>query len=139
MKRAQILFIFPVLALVTGCTSTPPAPPVPPAEVVRKIPPQVQAPTGLNDQDFDAWLTAQRARVSDARSAAHRQYSEAEFACWRRFAVNDCLLDARKQRRGALDGLREEELALNLQERQRTTTARLKTLEGKQRAAEPKQ
>ena len=138
MKRAPILFILSALALVTGCSSTPPAPVVPPAAVVRSIPAHVQAPSGLSDQDFNAWLTAQRSRVGDARTAAHKAYSEAEVTCWRRFAVNDCLMDERKRRRAVLDGLREEELALNLQERQRTTAARLKALDDKQRAAEPK-
>ena len=138
MKRAQILLALSVVALVTGCSSTPPEPLVPPGTAPRTIPAQVQAPPGLSDHDFDAWLAAQRTRVGDARAAAHKQYADAEFTCWRRFAVNDCLSGARKVRRSALDGLRAEELALNQQERQRDTAARLKALDDKQRAAEPK-
>ena len=137
MKRAQILFALAVAALVVGCTSTPPAPLVPAGSAPRAIPAQVQAPPGLSDADFRAWLTAQRGRVATERAAAHQKYADAETMCWQRFAVNDCLRGARRERRAALDGLRAEDLALNHQERQRNTAARLKDLEDKQRPAVP--
>lgn len=138
MKRAPISSVFALAALVAGCTSTPLEPPVPPAEVQRAIPAQVQAPTGLSDKDFDDWLNAQRARTGNERAAAQQKFAEAEMLCWQRFAVNDCLRGARKERRTVLERLRQEELALNQQERQRNTAARLKALDDKQRAAEPK-
>ena len=138
MKRSLTLLAVSLAVLAAGCTSTPSGPPVPPAEVQRVIPAQVQAPPDLSDKDFDAWLKAQRSRVAGERTVAHQKFSEAEMQCWQRFAVNDCLRGARKERRTALDGLRHEELALNQQERERDTAARLKALEDKQRAAEPK-
>ena len=136
MTRASILFALAVGGLAAGCTSTPATPPVPPATVVRPSPQSVQAPAGLSDADFQVWLDAQRARVESARTAAHQSYVEAETACWRRFAVNDCLGAARVKRRSTLDGLRTEELALNQQERQRTTADKLQQLQEKQRAGE---
>ncbi len=136
MKRALIPLACPLVLLMAGCTSTPPTPAVPPASVVRPVPPEVQAPAGLNDSDFNQWLGAERKRVTDARASAQQQFSDAEMACWQRFAVNDCVSRARADRRTKLTRLRDEELALNLQERQRTTAARLKQLDEKQRGAE---
>lgn len=136
MKRALIPFAVAAAALIAGCTSTPPAPLVPAGSAPRAIPAQVQAPSGLSDSDFDAWLTAQRARVSTERASTHQKFADAETMCWRRFAVNDCLRGARRERRAALDGLRGEELALNQQERERDTASRLKDLQDKQRAAQ---
>ena len=139
MKRAPIPLTLAALALLlSACTSTPPAPLTPPGTVQRAIPAQVQAPAGLDDGAFDTWLTAQRSRVADERAVAHKQFADAEFTCWRRFAVNDCLAGARKVRRSALDDLRAQELALNQQERDRRTEARLKALDEKQRAADAK-
>ena len=40
-----------------------------------------------------------------------------EKACWKRFAVNDCVSRARQQRRQTQDRLRQQELALNALER----------------------
>ena len=138
MKRTSILLAVSLAFLAAGCASTPPGPPVPPAEIQRAIPAQVQAPPDLGDKDFEAWLTAQRSRVASERTVAHQKFAEAEMQCWQRFAVNDCLRGVRKERRTVLDGLRQEELALNQQERQRNTAARLKELQDKQRAAEPR-
>ena len=136
MKRVFVLLACLVAVLGVGCSSTPPTPVIPPGSTARVIPPEVQAPRGLGDKDFGTWLTTQRARVSDARALAHQQFSEAEMACWQRFAVNDCLSDARADRRKVLNRLREEELAVNLQERQRNTAAKLQQLGEKQRAPE---
>ena len=73
---------------------------------------------------LDPWLQAQRARIASERGAATRHFEEAEKACWQRFAVNDCLQQARVQRRTALDRLRQQELAINDLERQRQADAR---------------
>ncbi|MDO5288249.1 MAG: hypothetical protein Q4F13_01255 [Pseudomonadota bacterium] len=86
-------------------------------------------PPGLTDEAFDAWLNAERARIASARQALAQRFDEAEKACWRRFAVNDCLRRARQAQRADLAGLRQQELALNAHERQRTTDARLRALQ----------
>ena len=75
-------------------------------------------------QPLAPWLQAQRARIASERGAATRHFEEAEQACWQRFAVNDCLQQARVQRRTALDRLRQQELAINDLERQRQADAR---------------
>lgn len=82
-------------------------------------------------------MTTERTRVTQSRAAAHQTFSEAETACWRRFAVNDCVSNARADRRKVLASLRDEELGLNLQERQRNTAAKLKQLNDKQGAPDP--
>ena len=137
MKRVPISLVGSLALLAAGCTATPPAPLVPPASVVRAIPPAVQAPSGLDDGAFEAWLTTERTRVTQSRAAAHQTFSEAETACWRRFAVNDCVSNARADRRKVLASLRDEELGLNLQERQRNTAAKLKQLNDTQGAPDP--
>ena len=136
MTRASILWALAGCGLAAGCTSTPATPPVPPATVMRPIPQSVQAPDGLSDADFQSWLDGQRTRVDAARTTAHKAYADAELECWHRFAVNDCLSKARAKRRSTLDGLRAEELALNQQERQRTTADKLQQLQEKQRTGE---
>ncbi len=70
------------------------------------------------------WLDVQRSRIQTERAEALRRFDEAEKACWQRFAVNDCLRDARASRRSALERLRQQELAVNEVERQRRTAAR---------------
>lgn len=136
MKRVFVPFACSFVLLGAGCSSTPPTPVVPPGSAVRAIPAEVQAPVNLDDKAFGAWLATHRTRVTNARAAAHQQFSEAEMACWHRFAVNDCLSVARADRRKVLNQLRDEELALNLQERQRSAAARLQQLGDKQRAAD---
>ena len=86
---------------------------------------------------LDPWLQAQRARIETARADATQRFEADEKACWRRFAVNACVRAARADRRSVTDRLRQEELAVNEVERQRTSQARLRPLEEKQRSAAP--
>ena len=137
MKQRAVILLGGGIALLTaGCSSTQPAPAVPPSAVVRPVPAEVQAPVGLSDHDFAAWMTGQRSRVSQSRTVVQQQFTDAELACWQRFAVNDCVRAARAERRTALSRLRDEELALNLQQRQRDTAGRLKQLSEKQPGVE---
>ena len=78
------------------------------------------------------WLSTERDRIEATRSAARQRFDDAEKACWRRFAVNACVREARQQRRVVLDRLRQEDLALNEVERQRLTETRLRQLQQKQ-------
>lgn len=82
------------------------------------------------------WLAAERKRIEAERAAAVQKFDGAEKACWQRFAVNACLHQARVERRGALDRLRQEDLALNEVERQRRTAARLRELQEKKDRAQ---
>lgn len=81
------------------------------------------------------WLEAQRTRIATAQAQATQRFADAEKACWRRFAVNVCVREARAERRTAIDRLRQEELAVNGLERQRAADVRLRELELKQSPA----
>lgn len=55
---------------------------------------------------------AQRARIEQERSQAQAQFDAAAVSCYQRFAVNDCLREARNIRRDLLADLRKQSLAL---------------------------
>ena len=55
---------------------------------------------------------AQRARIEQERSGAQARFDEAAVLCYQRFAVNDCLQDARELRRDVVADLRKQSLAL---------------------------
>ena len=71
------------------------------------------------------------ARIAAARGEATQRYEATEKACWQRFAVNDCLRQARTERRAVLDRLRQQELAVNDLDRRRRADERLRQLERK--------
>jgi hypothetical protein len=89
------------------------------------------------DQPLSPWLKAERARIEAARSDANQRFENEEKTCWRRFAVNACVRDARAQRRAVLDRLRQEDLAINQLERKRLADARLRQIGQKQPGAQP--
>ena len=62
-------------------------------------------------------MAAERSRIAAEQNAARQRFEQAEKACWKRFAVNDCVSRARQQRRQTQDRLRQQELALNALER----------------------
>jgi colicin import membrane protein len=59
----------------------------------------------------------ERSRIQAERSREAARYAQQERACYARFAVNDCLAANRAQRRGVLDDLRRQTLALDSAER----------------------
>jgi hypothetical protein len=61
---------------------------------------------------------AERLRVSQKRAEQEAIYQRQQQACYQRFSVNDCLTQARRERREVLDELRRRELLLNELERQ---------------------
>lgn len=126
MNRVASLVIAAALALA-GCAT-----PRQPAETG----PTLAVPQGLADAPFAQWLSAQRQRIAQGRAAARQRYRDDELACWQRFAVNDCLRDARLQRRGALDALRRDEQVVNAAERERRTGERLRAIEDKRPPAQ---
>lgn len=112
-----------LLALLAGgCAQGPAAP------AAASAAPTLQAPAG---QPFEPWLQAERERVARQREAAQQRYRDEELACWRRFAVNDCLGEAKRERRGQLDALRRQDLQLNALERERRTAQHLRQIEQK--------
>lgn len=85
-------------------------------------------------------IAAERLRIAQERARHETIYAQAEIACYRRFAVFDCLQIARKNRRAALDDLRRQELVLNDEDRKRAAAQTLQRIEDKynaQRQADP--
>ena len=72
---------------------------------------------------------AERARISAERKQAEARLAAQEVACYKSFAVNDCLRAARAERRERLSDLRRQELSLNDAERRRRSTERLRGIE----------
>lgn len=60
---------------------------------------------------------AERSRIAAERGRETARYEQQERACYARFAVNDCLAANRAQRRGVMDDLRRQTLALDAIER----------------------
>ena len=89
-------------------------------------------PTATLADDPSDQLMQQRARLQAERDAIEQAHSLRVQACWQRFAVNDCLREARRARHAALDPLRAQELELNAQERAWRTQQREERLRGKQ-------
>ena len=88
----------------------------------------------VSDAEFDGWARAQRARAQRTKDGANHRFHEAELACWHRFAVNACISDARRARRGLLAEARTRELAVNTAERARRTQKRLDAIQNRQGA-----
>jgi hypothetical protein len=77
-------------------------------------------------------ITRQRQALAAQRSVIGQAEEAQQAVCWQKFAVNACLSEARRARRQALEPLRQQELALNAQERLWRTEQRDKRLQGKQ-------
>jgi hypothetical protein len=77
-------------------------------------------------------ITRQRQALAAQRSAIGQTEVQQQGVCWQKFAVNACLSEARRARRQALEPLRQQELALNAQERLWRTEQRERRLQGKQ-------
>ena len=76
-------------------------------------------------------VNAERDRIEAGRSRAEARFAEQEGRCYARFAVNDCLRDARSRRREVLDLLRQQELELNRIERERKASQQQERLQEK--------
>lgn len=75
-----------------------------------------------------------RARIARERADANARYAAQEAQCYQKFAVNDCLDNARQLRRQSLGVLSREEMGLNEAQRRETGAARLRSIEEKSRA-----
>ena len=80
--------------------------------------------------------TAERARIQAERSRVEANFSAEEKACYSKFAVNDCLNEAKARRREGLADLRRQEISLNDADRKRRAAERERSLE--ERAARQK-
>ena len=101
------------------------------------------APTAVQAQgSAQQQLDQERSRIAAERRAADSRYADAEAACYARFAVNDCVNEAKAARREALADLRRQEVSLNDDERRRKGAAQRQRLderssaENQQRAAQ---
>jgi hypothetical protein len=84
----------------------------------------------------------ERQRIATQRKAAEDAYTAQEKACYRKFAVTDCLNEARARRRAVISDLRRQEVALNDAQRKQRAADHLEELdrkkarEGESRAVE---
>jgi hypothetical protein len=85
-------------------------------------------PLALHAQDEQA-EAAQRSRIAAERAQAEAVFREKEKACYARFAVNDCLAEAKAQRRQVLADLRRQEVTLNDAQRKRKAAEHLRAIE----------
>ena len=94
--------------------------------------PQPNAQAAPNPDALPETITRQRQVLASQRSTIEQAEAAQQAICWQKFAVNACLSEARRARRQALEPLRQQELALNAQERLWRTEQREKRLQGKQ-------
>ena len=85
----------------------------------------------------DAAGQAERDRIARERSQADSRLATQEVACYKKFAVSDCLNAARATRREILSDLRRQELTLNDADRKRRAGDRV--LDTEQRSSAQKQ
>lgn len=72
---------------------------------------------------------AERARIATERGRIEAEFGQAQRACYRKFAVNDCLDEANGRRRDALAELRRQELTLDDARRKRNAAERIRELD----------
>jgi colicin import membrane protein len=77
----------------------------------------------------DSQVEADRVRIAAQRKQVDTAFAAQEVACYRKFAVNDCLKAARAQRREQLADLRRQELSLNEAQRKGRSAERLRSIE----------
>lgn len=78
---------------------------------------------------------AEHARIRQERAALAASRQRDEAACYKRFAVEDCLREVRAKVREVENLLRSQEVELNDAERREKAAERLRAIEEKQRAA----
>jgi colicin import membrane protein len=72
---------------------------------------------------------AERGRIRQEREAADKRFKEAETACRAKFAVNDCIAEARRDRNAIVTELKRQERILDDQERTRKAAQRQKEID----------
>ncbi|WP_027475489.1 hypothetical protein [Curvibacter gracilis] len=97
--------------------------PVPAAESLSGEPAPSQASPSFTE--------VERARIERERSAEMLRQQQVESACYQRFAVNDCLLEARVKHREVMADLKRQEITLNDRERRLRSSEQLRRIEDK--------
>ena len=115
MRRLLILLAAP--ALLAACTSASLHESHRAAQTAHAQAAQDWIAAAPQGAALEPWMAAERSRIAAEQNAARQRFEQAEKACWKRFAVNDCVSRARQQRRQTQDRLRQQELALNALER----------------------
>ncbi len=87
--------------------------------------------------DHDTDVATERARIKVEQAQVQSRFAREEAACYQRFAVNDCLQEARAHQRAALNDLRRQEIALNDVERKRKGEERIRRLNEKAAVSRP--
>lgn len=77
---------------------------------------------------------ADRARITQARAEADAVLATKQAECRQRFAVNDCLLEVRKEHRAVVDPLRKELLLLDDKQRKQRAADRTERIRAKTEA-----
>ncbi len=81
----------------------------------------------------DAFARAERARIEVQRQQVRERFASEERICAGKFAVNDCLRDAKARQREALADLHRQETSLNDAERRRKGARQLERTEARLR------
>lgn len=78
-----------------------------------------------------AGADSERARISTERGSLEARFLGEDAACYKKFAVNNCLNRVNTRRREAMAGLRRQEILLNDEERRSRGEAQIRKLEEK--------
>ncbi len=108
--------------------------------VLPVAPVWAQATDGTQDSALAAAAAHRKAeheRIRHEREALAAVRQKEEAACYRQFAVEDCLRSVRTKAREAGDRLRAQEVELNDAERREKAAERLRSIEEKQKAVPP--
>lgn len=81
--------------------------------------------------DLPEKMALERQALAAQKNAVLQAEQVQQRVCWQKFAVNACLIAARRERRQNLEPLRAQELALNAQERLWRTAQREQRLQDK--------
>ena len=76
-------------------------------------------------------ISEQRLALAEEKKVIMDHFQESSKACWRQFAVNDCLFKAKQQKYQALSPLDQREIALNARQRVLKESERQQRISGK--------
>jgi len=79
---------------------------------------------------------AERQRIQTERAAAEQRFVEAQKACRSKFAVNDCVAEARRVHSATVSELKRQERVLNDADRKRRAAERQKEIDERHSAAQ---
>ena len=89
-----------------------------------------QADNAIQPPEMKA-ISAQRMVLAEEKKVIMDHFQEASKACWKQFAVNDCLFKAKQQKYQALSPLDQREIALNARQRVLKESERQQRILGK--------